>query len=421
MEIKPIQFFHKTGDTGTPVPTRDVSSSSYAVKPQKILTGMRKNFIHLVVRVAILKIVLKNYKKLSQALRIMKSFKQLRQRVMGGKTIQKVAHVNGKYYWDLYTPGYGSNAFTPFFEGEANRIISLSKKTNRFTNVFVAFTKKCPLQCEHCFEWDALNQKETLSLSGIKEIVQKFQHKGTAQIQLTGGEPLMRVDDIVEIITSAKPETDFWVLTSGYNLTTENAKRLKQAGLTGIVVSLDHVDPEQHNNFRGTKKSFEWVQQGVKNSIDADLLTALSICVTRSFVTWPNLIDYANLAKKMGVSFIQILEPKAIGHYRGMNVALTPEQEKMLNTFYLMMNHDKEYSSYPIVTYHGFHHRQVGCFGSGDRNLYVDTDGDLHACPFCQKKMGNALVGDLDDSIERLQAQGCHMFKGYNDRSTAIQ
>ena len=120
---------------------------------------------------------------------------------------------------------------------------------------------------------------------------------------------------------------------------------------------------------------------------------------------------YADFAKSLGVSFIQILEPKAVGHYKDKDVLLTKEHEAILTKFYLQMNYEKKYSGYPIITYHGYHQRQIGCFGSGNRNLYVDTDGDIHACPFCRQKMGNVLSDDLSASIENLQAAGCRDFQ----------
>jgi MoaA/NifB/PqqE/SkfB family radical SAM enzyme len=124
-------------------------------------------------------------------------------------------------------------------------------------------------------------------------------------------------------------------------------------------------------------------------------------------------MEYAELAKKMGVSFIQILEPKAVGHYKGQDVALTVEQEKIIESFYLKMNYDKKYRQYPIICYHGYYQRKVGCFAAGDRNLYIDTDGDMHACPFCQTKMGSALSQDVAHYITQLQSKGCHSFKSF--------
>ncbi len=382
---------------------------------QRIVSGITFEIIQLQIRYSILKTIFLRYRNPLVVYTITKTFRQLRRKILGPYRISKVASVDGKYYWDLYAPGFGSRAFSNFFLSEAARIIPSGMKTNRLTNTFIAVTKKCPLQCEHCFEWESLNRREQLSISDLKKIVSKFQNSGTSLIQLTGGEPLLRVNDLLEIISTARPETDFWVLTSGYNLTLENAQKLKSAGLTGVVISLDHFDPGQHNQFRGFKESFDWVQTAVKNSIVTNLVTALSICVTRSFVSESNLLAYAELAKKLGVSFIQLLEPRAVGHYKGMDVSLTTEHERILESFYLTMNYSKKYARYPIITYHGYHQRQVGCFGSGNRNLYVDTDGDIHACPFCQTKMGSALSGDVDTLMTRLQSAGCHSFKSIAD------
>jgi len=75
------------------------------------------------------------------------------------------------------------------------------------------------------------------------------------------------------------------------------------------------------------------------------------------------------------------------------------------------MNYNKQYRKYPILCYHGYYQRKVGCFGAGNRSLYVDTDGDLQACPFCRTKTGSALSGELDRAIEDLMAAGCQRFE----------
>jgi MoaA/NifB/PqqE/SkfB family radical SAM enzyme len=365
----------------------------YTAHPQQIITGISKKLIRLRVGFHMAKVV---YSQCKNAVLCMKTLEKLAQhrRQYAGEKIKKIAKVDGKYYWDMYIPGYKSQAITNFFDGETTRTLGTDKKKTRFTNILVAMTKQCPLKCEHCFEWDALNGRETLSLPEIKTIVGKFQEIGTGIIQLTGGEPMTKVDDLVEILQSSKPGSEFWILTSGYNLTPENAKRLKNAGLTGVVVSMDHYNPDVHNLFRGSGKSFSWVQSAVKNAIEANLVTALTICVSKSFATEANLMNYADLAKNMGVSFIQLLEPRAVGHYEGQDVSLDPGHEKILEDFFLKMNYQ----------------RKTGCFGSGNRSLYVDTDGDLHACPFCQTKMGNALYDNLNDAIEQLVATGCHRY-----------
>ena len=387
--------------------------NEYTTHPQQIITGLRKKLIRLRVGWHMAKIVYGHCKNVLLCMKTLENLAQHRKKYAGDK-IKKIAVVDGKYYWDLYIPGYKSDAITNFFSGETIRTLGTGEKTTRFTNILIAITKWCPLRCEHCFEWEALNGRETLSVSDLNTIVAKFQEKGTGIIQLTGGEPLMKVDYLLEILKSSKPGSEFWVFTSGYNLTPENAQKLKRAGLTGVVVSMDHFNPDVHNLFRGSNRSFEWVQSGVKNAIEAGLVTALSICVSKTFVTESNLMAYADLAKQMGVSFIQILEPRAVGHYEGKDVLLDAGHEKILEEFYLKMNYGRKYRKYPIVCYHGYYQRKTGCFGSGNRSLYVDTDGDLHACPFCRIKMGNALYGNLDEAIEELVTTGCHRYAASN-------
>jgi len=241
-------------------------------------------------------------------------------------------------------------------------------------------------------------------------MVERFHARGTGQIQFTGGEPMTRLDDILEVLRTAPVEIEYWVLSSGALVTPESARKLKSAGLTGIVISLDHFDPARHNAFRGHPLAYEWALRGVRSALDAGLVTALSLCATRSFTTEENLMQYAELAKNLGVAFIQVLEPRAEGHYAGKDVELPESQRELLDAFFLKMNHDPSYEDYPIVNYHGYVQHRFGCLLAGDRSIYVDTDGDMLACPFCRAKGGSALGKDFDQALERIRTSGCHLF-----------
>jgi hypothetical protein len=75
------------------------------------------------------------------------------------------------------------------------------------------------------------------------------------------------------------------------------------------------------------------------------------------------------------------------------------------------MNYGRMYRKYPILCYHGYYQRRTGCFAAANRTLYVDTAGDMHACPYCRNKSGSALAGGLDGAIEQLATAGCHKFE----------
>ena len=373
-----------------------------------IISGWRKNYINIRIIFSIIKIARECYKNPVDVVKGLKYLISLRKKFIGDFRIRKIAQVDGKYYRFLYGPGWNSDTFKKFMISQLNDYKPVGQETYRFNNVIIAITKKCSLQCDHCFEWESLNKKENLSTGELIEIVQKLQNQGVSEIQFSGGEPLLKIDRIIEILNSAdKKSTSFWIDTSGFKFTEENARRLKAAGLTGVFISLDHFDPALHNRFRGFKDAFAWAETAVKNALAQGFVVSLSVCITREFANRENLLAYMEMARNLGVPFVQFLEPKAIGHFSGKDVLLLPEHLEIVEEIYTEFNFSPKYLSYPIITYHGYYQRRHGCFSGGYKGFYIDTDGDINPCPFCQKKSGNLLEGDLESTLASLKNSGC--------------
>lgn len=391
---------------------RLISSTIDTSRGPKIITGLRLKLVRFHIKFTLIKVILQCYRNPIIWFQSLHYLIKLRRRFLGNTKVHKMVYINGKYHIGLYTPGWNSSVYEKFIASNLNDFKRINGiKPNRFNNIFFAITKKCALQCEHCFEWDNLNKKETLSDVELVEIVKKIQDKGVSQIHLSGGEPLIKMDAILNLLNHAKKDTNFWVVTSGFKLDNTNAKCLKDAGLTGAVISLDHFIPEKHNTFRHFKDAYYWVEEAVKNANNNNLITALSLCTTKEFISEKNLMSYMELAKKLKVSFVQFLEPKAVGHYVNKDIFLSDEKIEVLEKFFLKMNFSREFSTYPIITYHGYYQRRQGCLSAGKKGIYIDTDGDMNACPFCHKKTGNVLDDLFESNLERLTSNGCNSYK----------
>jgi MoaA/NifB/PqqE/SkfB family radical SAM enzyme len=201
---------------------------------------------------------------------------------------------------------------------------------------------------------------------------------------------MTRIKDLLPLIQHASKKSECWVLTAGFNFTNENALLLKQAGCSAVVISIDHYEPVLHNRFRGYGNAFELAVQAVAEAKQAGLVTAVSICTTKEFIDNGHLMPYLQFAKELGVQFVQVLEPRAVGHYENKNVLLEEKHIAVLESIFKKMNHEPEYLGFPTLVYHGFHQRRLGCF-SGNRSLYIDAAGDVHACPFCHTKSYNVI------------------------------
>ena len=254
--------------------------------------------------------------------------------------------------------------------------------------MFLAITCKCPLRCEHCFEWDNLNKKEIFSRDDLMRVISFYQQQSILQIYFSGGEPMVRFRDLLQLINYAKNKSECFVLTSGFNLTAENAKLLKQSGCTGVEISIDHYIPDLHNAFRHNPTIFKQAVDGVHAALKTGLITCISVCITREFIEGGHLMPYLDFAKNLGVHYVLLLEPRAVGHYANKDVLLEKKHIDELENFFVMINNNHAYKDYPTVLYNGYHQRRAGCY-TGSHSLYIDSAGYIHACPFCHTKSMN--------------------------------
>jgi len=373
----------------------------------KIVTGFQLFYLRIGMRLRILGLIIKSYSNPKDWLQALKYLIVLRKNILGVPRINKLANVNGKHYMGIYTSAWFSNSFDQFIYSRLNDFKTLNKPIKRFDMVFISATNKCPLHCEHCYDWNELNRNSKEEKINLSAIVEKIQQRGVGHIQFLGGEPLLESDKICEVVKAFNSKSDFWITTSGFSLTETKANQLKSAGLTGVIVSLDHYDAKKHNDFRNHKDAFHWAELAVKNTINAGLVAALSLCVTKAFISVSNLKKYMELAKELGVSFVQFLEPKPVGHYDNKDVLLTEDHILELEQFFLAYNFTSQFKDYPIIIYPGYHQRREGCMLSGKKSIYIDTKGNMNPCPFCHKTYGKVLGNDFDSNLEKLTTQGC--------------
>ncbi|GEO09825.1 radical SAM protein [Segetibacter aerophilus] len=344
------------------------------------VTGLHNTWVWFAIKSRIFFLVMYNVRSIKKAIEYYRQIIGLRENVWNGN-MKKIYQVGGKYFYNQYTPAWPSKQYDQMIVRETRRRI-FNETNHSCSFIFFAITRKCPLKCEHCFEWDNLNKKETFSLKELDLIVDHYKKQGMFQMHLSGGEPMLRVKEMVVLLNNHARQVDFWVLTSGFNCTRENLSQLKQAGLKGIVVSIDHHLSELHDLFRRKAGSFDAALKAIHYAQELQLATAISVCVTKSFLDGGHLWPYAEFAKDLGVEFVQLLEPRNIGNYKDQDVLLDEKHILLLEDFFKSINHSRDTKSYPTFSYHGFHQRRIGCF-AGSRSMYIDSAGNVHSCPFC--------------------------------------
>jgi MoaA/NifB/PqqE/SkfB family radical SAM enzyme len=371
------------------------------------------------IKFVVEKLILLNLVKITLSinpdpLKLVPTFRKLlkiRKAFLGTQNLTKIIKSGNHFFWDMHSPGWPSKSFNAFYRDEILRAVCPDKKSSGAKLIVFSITNKCPLRCEHCYEIENLGNKESLSAEDLIDVISRLKRCGLTKVGISGGEPMARFNDMLAMITKFGKEIDFWVLTSGYQMTEENARKLKKAGAKGLSISADHYIPELHNAFRNSSEAFGWMESAARNGISAGLAICLTICATKEFVTRENMTNFALMARNMGASFIQVVEPHAAGAYKDRQVSLSKEQTEILENFFLEMNYDPKFRKFPVVAYHAFHQRRMGCIANANRYFFVDSSGNIHPCHFCRANMGNVLDEGYEQAIERLRNyKGCRTY-----------
>lgn len=146
-------------------------------------------------------------------------------------------------------------------------------------------TRRCNLRCVHCYldaSARASDQDELTTAEGRDFIDQLANFCPGAMLVFTGGEPLLR-SDLNELIAYAAQNGLLPVLgTNGLLLTAERVQNLTESGLAAVGISLDSVDPQQHDDFRGMQGAWRKTVSGIEACQQQGLAVQIHTTATRA-------------------------------------------------------------------------------------------------------------------------------------------
>ncbi len=269
-------------------------------------------------------------------------------------------------------------------------------------------TKKCNLRCEHCYisagRISKAEAKGELSTEECFDVVDQLAEVNPeALLILTGGEPLMR-KDVFEIASYASAK-GFWVVvgTNGVFVTEELCRRMAEAGIKGVSLSLDSLDPATHDRFRGVEGAWGNTVDGSKVLLKAGL--PFIIQTTIGAHNKDHILDIARFAHELGARVFNLYFLVPTG--RGVFISdITPQQYE--ETLARLMEMQKEFAGKMLVNSKCAPHYQrvlyesdpdspflksfsagAGGCPAGTHYLGIRPNGDVTPCPYLPAYGGN--------------------------------
>jgi len=160
---------------------------------------------------------------------------------------------------------------------------------------------------EKPFSW--VPKENLLSFEELFEFMKVAIDEGVVKIRITGGEPLLRedLDNFIAMIYNYAPSIDLAMTTNAY-LLKGTAKRLKDAGLKRINVSIDTLKPEVAQAITG-KDVLKNVLEGVEEARAVGFKVKVNM-VPMKGMNADEIIDVLEYCKErdMSIRFIEYME-----------------------------------------------------------------------------------------------------------------
>ena len=288
-------------------------------------------------------------------------------------------------------------------------------------------TYACNLRCKHCYANAGKPLPDELTTEEAKRAIDIFDRAGVTILAFSGGEPLVR-PDIFELARYASDKGMYVAIaTNGTLITSEIAKKMKDAGIQFVQISLDGATPETHDEFRGIPGAFERTINGIKNSVKAGFFVEIATTATRfNYKEIPDIID---LAEELKVKWFMLYNfvPTGRGKFIIENDLSPEEREEVLKMLYYknketsiellstapqfarvaLQEEYKEKTGEVLMPTHFYNARLpgklanlaefIGGCGAGRFYMSMRPNGDLQPCVFFPLKVGNIKEDDFED------------------------
>lgn len=266
-------------------------------------------------------------------------------------------------------------------------------------------TSACNLHCSGCWAAEYGN-KLNLSYEDMDRVITQGKEIGIFFYMFTGGEPLVRKDDIIRLCKKHH-ECEFHAFTNGTLVDEELCKSMEQLGNLSLSISLEGF--EGVNDLRRGTGVFQKVMDAMELLRDHGQLFGTSICYTSKNVETVTSDDFLDLIIEKGCRFTWYFHYMPVGNEAVVELLPTKEQREYMyhrvreirgleggKQIYAMdFQNDGEYVG--------------GCIAGGRNYCHINPNGDVEPCVFIHYSSANI------KEVSLLEALKQPLFMAYRD------
>ena len=266
-------------------------------------------------------------------------------------------------------------------------------------------TMACNMHCVGCWS-GTYGHKSNLSFEDMDKIVTQGKELGTYLYMMTGGEPTVRMRDIMKL---AKKHNDcfFGLYSNSTLINDEMCEQIRELGNIPFMLSIEGT-PDTNDARRG-EGHYEAVMKAMDCLKRHGIVFGTSICYTRANIEAVTSDAFFHLLEEKGARFGFYFHLMPVGNNAAPELMPTIEQRtKMIERIRYIRSPESDIEFFPM-DFQNDGEYVGGCIAGGRNYFHINSNGDAEPCVFIH--FSNTNIHD-NSILEMLQSP---LFKAYHE------
>jgi len=223
-------------------------------------------------------------------------------------------------------------------------------------------TLKCNLACLHCGSRAGEKRQKELTTEESFNLVEQMAAMGIKEVSLIGGEAFLRADWLLIAAHIKSKGMKVSMTTGGFGISLGTAKRMKQAGIDTVSVSVDGLE-NTHDTLRGKIGSWQACFKAIKFLRNVGITVGVNTQINR------------NTASELALLYQRLVDEKV----QAWQIQLTVPMGNAVDNAQILLQPIELLDLYPVLYYLSLRSRKdgltiqpgnnIGYFGPYERTL----------------------------------------------------
>ncbi len=272
-------------------------------------------------------------------------------------------------------------------------------------------TSACNLKCKGC--WSAeYGHHSNLSLDEMRSIVNQASELGTHLFMLTGGEPLIKKNEILTLCKE-NPDCVFLAYTNATLIDQEFCDKMKEVGNLSLALSIEGT--KESNDYRRGDNSYDVTIKAMDLLKKNGLFYGISVCYTSKNISEVTSDEFLDLMVEKGSKFGLYFNYMPVGSNADVDLIPSPEQRKFMYNWLRKVRNSKTGKPMFIMDFQNDAEYVGGCIAGGRNYFHINSEGDMEPCVFVHFSDSNIRTHTLLEGLKNPLFQAYWHNQPFND------